>query len=258
MKIWTCAISSTGGDASVEATVHTSREAAYAEAAKWARSWWDEVTGPDIIDHADISLTAPDDDEDAVAMYFGNHPDECCDIREHEIADREPKSSAQIVFEVNQIARRILARAGNGHLAPKGYAFWNGPDPRARTAWAVAVEVYELLTASEVHDALLDVDAGADRRELMALLEAEDVDLPESAATHGREPETNEELCRAAYQHLIQARDLLVRAGASRATDKVRATLKSVDGAVRHARGRDDRAAEAAAKAGGESNGGAR
>lgn len=43
------------------------------------------------------------------------------------------------------------------------------------------------------------------------------------------------EACGEAFTLLRRARDLLVRAGAPRAADKVRRALKSADGAHRHA-----------------------
>lgn len=48
-----------------------------------------------------------------------------------------------------------------------------------------------------------------------------------------------------AIEHLRSARDLLVTADAPRAADKVRAALKSAEGALRHAHGRQYRQTEA-------------
>lgn len=55
---------------------------------------------------------------------------------------------------------------------------------------------------------------------------------------------TYEEMAREAEKHLRIARNLLLDAGALRAVEKVRAALRSANGAVRAARARDEQAAK--------------
>jgi hypothetical protein len=74
------------------------------------------------------------------------------------------KTAQEIVDEVNDVARIILLEAiGTGYEVPDGYRFDRAEGPhgenfRTRKAWAVAVEVYELITKTEVHDALIEVE----------------------------------------------------------------------------------------------------
>lgn len=65
------------------------------------------------------------------------------------------KTDLEIVNEVNGIARTILSHSG--YETDETVQFWNHPSPRCKKAWATAVEVYEALTGTEVHDAVLSV-----------------------------------------------------------------------------------------------------
>lgn len=63
-----------------------------------------------------------------------------------------PKTDQQIVDEVNSLAA-VIARQ-HGYEAGEGYLFYISRNPRGQTYWQHAVEAYELITGSEVHDAL--------------------------------------------------------------------------------------------------------
>jgi hypothetical protein len=69
---------------------------------------------------------------------------------------RPVKTDRQIVDEVNDLARVLLGKQGvTGYRAPGIHRFYGeGQSPRVTRAWADAVEIYELITGSEVHDAL--------------------------------------------------------------------------------------------------------
>ena len=67
------------------------------------------------------------------------------------------KSDCQIIDEVNDIARRTLRIIGAGYEAPEGHRVYEAQDPRSQLVWNHAVEIYELVTGAEVHDALLTV-----------------------------------------------------------------------------------------------------
>lgn len=75
------------------------------------------------------------------------------------MAEAAPKTDAQIIAEVNGVARLMLAYLGVGFTAPVGFKFYEAGerDWRARQAWDRAVEVYEWITGTEVHDALIAV-----------------------------------------------------------------------------------------------------
>lgn len=67
------------------------------------------------------------------------------------------KTAPEIISEVNAVARLILLRAvGTGYVVPDSFRLDKSESSRAQIAWATAVEVYELLTGAEVHDALLE------------------------------------------------------------------------------------------------------
>lgn len=65
------------------------------------------------------------------------------------------RSDRQIVDEVNTVARQILLHAG--YDTDEGFLVWECPSPRSERAWESAVAIYEALTGTEVHDALLSV-----------------------------------------------------------------------------------------------------
>lgn len=78
------------------------------------------------------------------------------------------KTDMEIVNEVNALAGILMRQAGYEVLrvsaAPGGRTvvdvpvqYWNHKSPRCQKAWAQAVEIYEHLFATEVHDALLSV-----------------------------------------------------------------------------------------------------
>jgi hypothetical protein len=72
------------------------------------------------------------------------------------------KADAQIVDEVNEVARMILEQGiGTGYTVPAGYRFWKAEDYRSQRAWQLAVDIYELITKTEVHDAVLAVEEDA-------------------------------------------------------------------------------------------------
>jgi hypothetical protein len=75
-------------------------------------------------------------------------------------AEQAPKTAQQVVEEVEDLARMLLTSlAHGGYAVPPGYVFRTSRNPRARQAWNVAVDVYEHMTASEVSDAVAEVDA---------------------------------------------------------------------------------------------------
>lgn len=65
------------------------------------------------------------------------------------------KTDQQIVDEVNELAGLMLRQ--EGYNAPEGHLFYLSDNPRARTAFQRATEAYEMITGTEVHDALLEV-----------------------------------------------------------------------------------------------------
>lgn len=71
----------------------------------------------------------------------------------------EPKSDHQIIEEVNDVARLILGISGVGYTVPEDFKLHDPKyvNPRTRRAWGLAVEIYELITGTEVHDALQTV-----------------------------------------------------------------------------------------------------
>jgi hypothetical protein len=68
------------------------------------------------------------------------------------------KTGKQIVEEVNELAGVLLGKINRGMTAPDGHKFWEAQDIRSKDAWESAVEIYEKITASEVHDALIEVE----------------------------------------------------------------------------------------------------
>jgi hypothetical protein len=65
------------------------------------------------------------------------------------------RTDEQIVMETNELARLLLADIiGTGYEAPEGHKFWEATDPRSEKAWAAAVKAMELITKTEVEDAL--------------------------------------------------------------------------------------------------------
>jgi len=68
------------------------------------------------------------------------------------------KTDRQIVDEVNAIAHVVLRAIGTGYRAPEDHLFWKAEDPRSQMAWSHAVEIYEMITAAEVFDALMAVE----------------------------------------------------------------------------------------------------
>jgi hypothetical protein len=69
---------------------------------------------------------------------------------------RPIKTDREIVDEVNDLARVLLGKQGaTGYQAPGIHRFYGeGQSPRVARAWEDAVEIYELITGSEVSDAL--------------------------------------------------------------------------------------------------------
>lgn len=70
-------------------------------------------------------------------------------------ASSSPKSDQAIVDEVNDLAGLLLRQ--QGYEAPEGHLFYLSDNARAQVAWQRAIEAYELLTGTEVHDALQNV-----------------------------------------------------------------------------------------------------
>lgn len=70
-------------------------------------------------------------------------------------ASSSPKSDQEIVDEVNALAGLLLRQ--QGYEAPEGHLFYLSDNARAQVAWERAVEAYELVTSTEVHDALQNV-----------------------------------------------------------------------------------------------------
>ncbi|AGC36164.1 hypothetical protein B7L88_gp124 [Rhizobium phage RHEph10] len=65
------------------------------------------------------------------------------------------RTDEQIVMETNDLARLMLGElVGTGYVAPDGHKFWEAADPRSQKAWAAAVKAMELITKTEVEDAL--------------------------------------------------------------------------------------------------------
>lgn len=67
------------------------------------------------------------------------------------------KTAHEIVEEVNTLAATMLGFLDTGYVAPTGHKFYEATDPRSRAAWQHAVEAYEMVTKSEVLDALMEV-----------------------------------------------------------------------------------------------------
>lgn len=87
------------------------------------------------------------------------------------------KTDRQIIDEVNALAHKMLLFMGTGYKAPDDQKFYlaDEKDIRIRGAWDRAVEVYEQITHSEVHDAL------------QAVIEDEARSRPDPMATQLRE-----------------------------------------------------------------------
>jgi hypothetical protein len=73
-----------------------------------------------------------------------------------------PKTDAEIVAEVNDLARTMLGLMDTGYTVPAGFKFYADHSGerlaiRATKAWNAAVTVYEQITGTEVHDALQTV-----------------------------------------------------------------------------------------------------
>jgi hypothetical protein len=66
----------------LNATVHTSHTTALAYAAKFVRDYWHEVAGGSTFEGEDVPPDAPDDDAEAVRLYFASRENERCDIAE--------------------------------------------------------------------------------------------------------------------------------------------------------------------------------
>jgi hypothetical protein len=56
-------------------SVHTTSEGANAAAAKFAREWWHQIVG-----QADVPDEAPEDDAEAVSIYFDAQDGEWCNV----------------------------------------------------------------------------------------------------------------------------------------------------------------------------------
>jgi hypothetical protein len=65
------------------------------------------------------------------------------------------RTDKEIVMETNDLARLMLSELiGTGYQAPEGHKFWEAKDPRSQKAWTAAVKAMELVTKTEVEDAL--------------------------------------------------------------------------------------------------------
>ncbi|WP_276122674.1 hypothetical protein [Pararhizobium qamdonense] len=74
------------------------------------------------------------------------------------------RTDEQIVMETNDLARLLLSElVGTGYEAPEGHKFWKASDPRSQKAWNAAVKVMELVTKTEVEDALSNYLAEQDK-----------------------------------------------------------------------------------------------
>jgi len=79
------------------------------------------------------------------------------------------RTDQQIVDETNDLARYLLLNLiGTGYEAPDGHKFYEAGDSRSQKAWHHAVEIMELVTKTEVNDALTQVLAQTQAREYQA------------------------------------------------------------------------------------------
>nr|USU32973.1 hypothetical protein NG677_04520 [Methylobacterium sp. OTU13CASTA1] len=78
--------------------------------------------------------------------------------------ERVWKTDAEIIAEVNNLAAFMLSIQGTGYRAPEGFKFYEAPDTDIRPvrAWVNAIEAYEMITGTEVRDALLAVQEDQD------------------------------------------------------------------------------------------------
>ena len=70
----TCAVVTIEHKHGTNVSVHPNRESAVAEAARFVREWWDEVAIASEMDEP------PEDNEEAVNLYFDVHESETCTI----------------------------------------------------------------------------------------------------------------------------------------------------------------------------------
>ena len=71
------------------------------------------------------------------------------------------KTALEIVDEVNELAGIVLRQSGY-LVETQPTRYWNHANPRCQQAWAKAVEIYEHLFATEVHDALIEIGDAED------------------------------------------------------------------------------------------------
>lgn len=64
------------------------------------------------------------------------------------------RTDQQIVDETNELARLCLSYIGTGYEAPDDTKFYETTNPRGQQAWAMACKIMELVTKTEVADAL--------------------------------------------------------------------------------------------------------
>lgn len=66
------------------------------------------------------------------------------------------KTEREIIREVNELAHTMLRFQGSGYIVQPDFRFYRADegDIRSQRAWSQAVEVYELVTKTEVEDAL--------------------------------------------------------------------------------------------------------
>lgn len=68
------------------------------------------------------------------------------------------RTDQQIVDETNDLARHLLNNVmGVGYTVPEGCKFYEATDPRGAMAWQHAVSIMEMITKTEVQDALNSV-----------------------------------------------------------------------------------------------------
>lgn len=69
-----------------------------------------------------------------------------------QVENAGPKTDQQIIDEVNDLAGLLARQAG--YEFAEGYLFYISQDARGRNLWQRAVEIYEQIKCTEVHDAL--------------------------------------------------------------------------------------------------------
>ncbi len=71
------------------------------------------------------------------------------------------RTNKQVVKDANKLARRFASASG-WDTTKKGMKFYRSENPRAKHFWNLAVVAYEVITGTEVEDALADIEGGGE------------------------------------------------------------------------------------------------